>query len=521
MVISTVAPQRSAHLALGLLLLAVAGVATADTIFVDRASVDTPLGPRIASLLFSETNGQVSQLATGFLEHNHVTLSKDGRFVVFSSPNPVTSVGRVPSSNIYSFDRLNGTTRTLVENTTVGNTLQTVPVTAALSPNNQLLAYGVGLTSGAGTAQPRRGVFLNIARSSDGVIVAELGNRAGASDDLAAGFRGLDWDPAGNSFVTISYVSVLSETGQQFVQLPAVVRYTLQNNGTWTPTTLTTPAYFDLVNPNVFPPQVGARTYLYPAVSPSGTGIAFYSLFWPDVITGAQPIQALLIIANSDGSNARILRTLPVGKYPRGLSWSRDGTQLIASFGDQALTPNGFFPNDRSRDTPPFRPDVYPDTVVVRAFDTQTGDLSFLPGIDSGSHAVGSLALNPASFSDSDGDGVTDDRDNCLNAANANQLDTDGDGLGDVCDGDDDNDGLSDAREDSLGTNPMTSDTDGDGLSDFDEVEVHRTDPTLADTDGDGFSDSDELRDGTSAVDAGDSPGSDGLPVWLLLEAIR
>jgi endonuclease I len=37
---------------------------------------------------------------------------------------------------------------------------------------------------------------------------------------------------------------------------------------------------------------------------------------------------------------------------------------------------------------------------------------------------------------DSDGDGVTDDRDNCPNDANAEQMDADGDGLGDVCDPD-------------------------------------------------------------------------------------
>jgi hypothetical protein len=273
---------------------------------VSRQHGDSPLGPRVGTLLFSETSGQVNQLNTGFVEHNNITLSKDGRFVVFSSPNPVTSVDRVPSSNIYAFDRVNNTTSTLVQNTTLGGTQQTVPVTAALSPNNQLLAYGVGLTTGAGTIAPRCGVFLNIARSSDGVIVAELGNRAGDSDGLNAAYRGLDWDPTGNSFVTVSYVPVLTQTGTRFVPLPAVVRFARQANGSWTKTPLSQPAYFDLIDPNVFPPQVGARTYLFPAVSPSGSLIAFFSLSWPDVITSNQPIQARIIVANSSGANAGV-----------------------------------------------------------------------------------------------------------------------------------------------------------------------------------------------------------------------
>jgi hypothetical protein len=66
---------------------------------------------------------------------------------------------------------------------------------------------------------------------------------------------------------------------------------------------------------------------------------------------------------------------------------------------------------------------------------------------------------------DLDGDGVGPG-DNCRFVANANQLNTDGDSTGNACDDDDDNDGLSDATEAALGTNPLSSDSDGDGKPD-------------------------------------------------------
>jgi hypothetical protein len=46
-------------------------------------------------------------------------------------------------------------------------------------------------------------------------------------------------------------------------------------------------------------------------------------------------------------------------------------------------------------------------------------------------------------------------------------VDTDGDGLGNLVDLDDDNDGLKDFEEPSKGTNPLIYDTDGDGVNDL------------------------------------------------------
>jgi cytochrome c2 len=81
---------------------------------------------------------------------------------------------------------------------------------------------------------------------------------------------------------------------------------------------------------------------------------------------------------------------------------------------------------------------------------------------------------------DADEDGVPDSTDNCTNDPNPLQENNDGDALGDACDDDNDNDGLTDIEEENFDgvpgynpatdTNPFSADTDGDGISDFDEL---------------------------------------------------
>ena len=90
---------------------------------------------------------------------------------------------------------------------------------------------------------------------------------------------------------------------------------------------------------------------------------------------------------------------------------------------------------------------------------------------------------------DADGDGVPDADDNCPNDPNTLQENNDGDAEGDVCDADDDNDGLTDTEEGVLGTDPLNADTDGDTLTDGDEVNVHGTNPLSDNTDGDAYLD--------------------------------
>jgi hypothetical protein len=70
---------------------------------------------------------------------------------------------------------------------------------------------------------------------------------------------------------------------------------------------------------------------------------------------------------------------------------------------------------------------------------------------------------------------------------------------------DSDGDGLSDAQEAALGTDPANPDTDEDGLLDGAEVTA-ATDPTLSDTDGDGFGDNAEVANGTDPNDSASVP---------------
>ena len=63
-----------------------------------------------------------------------------------------------------------------------------------------------------------------------------------------------------------------------------------------------------------------------------------------------------------------------------------------------------------------------------------------------------------------------------------------------------DGDGLSDADEAELNTDPALVDTDEDGLSDGDEVHEFKTSPLAPDTDGDGVLDGDEVAQGSDPL---------------------
>ena len=147
-----------------------------------------------------------------------------------------------------------------------------------------------------------------------------------------------------------------------------------------------------------------------------------------------------------------------------------------------------------------------------------------------------SAPLALAAGPDADGDHVLDATDNCVNADNPAQENNDrnfidnpdpypddvtrmhSDELGDVCDADDDNDGLGDTGGCIGDPDPFNSDTDGDRFLDGVECSLGR-DPTnpndypppivLPDNDMDGVPDYDDPND--FAVDTDGDGLSDGI----------
>ena len=169
-------------------------------------------------------------------------------------------------------------------------------------------------------------------------------------------------------------------------------------------------------------------------------------------------------------------------------AFPNDANENTDSDGDGTGDNSDAFPNDANEDT-----DTDGDGIGNNA-DTDDDNDGLLDVDDS-------EPLN--SLTDLDGDGIVDSSDNCPSVANADQSDTDGDGEGNVCDTDDDNDGVPDTEDAFPLDATEDTDTDGDGTGDNADT----------DDDNDGILDLNDAFpfDSTESVDTdGDGIGNNG-----------
>ncbi|MDA8815581.1 proprotein convertase P-domain-containing protein, partial [Luminiphilus sp.] len=120
---------------------------------------------------------------------------------------------------------------------------------------------------------------------------------------------------------------------------------------------------------------------------------------------------------------------------------------------------------------------------------------------------------------DEDGDGFHDGIDNCPSIANADQANNDDDASGDICDVDDDNDGVADEDDIWPLREAYSLDPDSDGLPSRWEIRFglspSASDDMGSDYDADGLTALEEFRYGTNPNNA--DTDADGLPdLWEL-----
>lgn len=127
--------------------------------------------------------------------------------------------------------------------------------------------------------------------------------------------------------------------------------------------------------------------------------------------------------------------------------------------------------------------------------------------LDSDGDGTGDACDPTPNGDDTDGDGVPDSVDNCAGVANAGQHDADRDGTGDACDSDIDNDGVQNSVDNCPSyANPSQDDNDGDGIGNFCDYDLDNDGiENMADNCAVGFNPDQADRDGDGTGDLCDS----------------
>ena len=196
----------------------------------------------------------------------------------------------------------------------------------------------------------------------------------------------------------------------------------------------------------------------------------------------------------TDGANTLIFSsTTAINVDPNNyLGTYRVGGKSVNGVNTVNVLPSGYGSND------------YGNRYALRVGNNDRATISvedpcaILPSPDV---TVGSVEFHvscPNIFIDTDEDGVADSSDNCPLIANADQLDQDGDGLGNACDDDLDGDDIDNTADNCPDiSNTAQTDSDGDGIGDVCDDDV----------DGDGVNDNVDNCPLLANTDQADSDG--------------
>lgn len=246
-----------------------------------------------------------------------------------------------------------------------------------------------------------------------------------------------------------------------------------------------------------------------PRWSPDGTRIVFFRR------DGSDPAE--IFTMNSDGTNP-IQLTTEGGRDP---DWSPDGSQIAFSSSRAGGSQIYLMGADGSGQVPlttggGFQPEWSPDgaEIAFARFDATASFDIYRTKVDGTGEALvfSSESIDELPTWSPDGREIAfSSRGDALGDIEIWSINLDGSDVANLTSNeidegspdwtapavDSDGDGLSDAEETTLGTDPTDPDSDDDGLSDGDEVELG-TDPLDPDSDGDGIpdgSDPDSLAD--------------------------